>query len=143
MKWACVSVAFLALCSIGSVQATAQVTAADSAAVLVRTTQRFEAQGDFEVARALYRYVVEHFTQTPAGSSAAERLSAVRSMGTRGSGNTELQVWSTLFGLYLGVAVPTRANRTESVSCWGDRRAFSAVEPWPEVGISRRARRGR
>ncbi len=114
MKWACVSVAFLALCSIGSVQATAQVTAADSAAVLVRTAQRFEAQGDFEVARALYRYVVEHFTQTPAGSSAAERLSAVRSMGTRGSGNTELQVWSTLFGLYLGVAVPGALGADQS-----------------------------
>jgi hypothetical protein len=83
-----------------------QVTAADSAAVLFDAAAGFEDQGDADVARALYRYILERFGDTPAGRAASERLFGIRSEGTRGSGRVELQVWTTLYGLYLGVAVP-------------------------------------
>jgi hypothetical protein len=84
----------------------AQVTATDSAAVLLQAAESFAARGQADVAQALYRFVVEHFPDTPAGSLADRRLSGIRAEGTEGSGSVELQVWTTTFGLYLGVAVP-------------------------------------
>ncbi len=100
----CISL-ILAL-SFGQTPVAAQVTAADSAAVLLQAAETFEAEGDPDVARALYRYIIEHFSGTPARNTADERLFAIRSQGTRGSGRMELQVWTTMYGLYLGVAIP-------------------------------------
>ena len=100
----CISL-ILAL-SFGQTPVAAQVTAADSAAVLLQAAETFEAEGDPDVARALYRYIIEHFPGTPARNTADERLFAIRSQGTRGSGRMELQVWTTMYGLYLGVAIP-------------------------------------
>lgn len=84
----------------------AQVTPADSAAVLLDAAARFAAEGQGEVAEALYRYILERFPGTAAAGTARERLTRVRSFGTQGSGRVELQVWSTLYGLWLGIAVP-------------------------------------
>ncbi len=86
--------------------ASAQVSAADSAAVLLEAADRFAADGDVDVARALYRFVVENFPDTPAAGQAAARLDTVKETGTAGGGRVELQVWSTLYGLWLGVAIP-------------------------------------
>jgi hypothetical protein len=58
------------------------------------------------VARALYRFVVDNFPDTPAGALARSRLETVGEEGTAGGGRVELQVWSTLYGLWLGVAIP-------------------------------------
>ncbi len=86
--------------------ASAQVTRADSAAVLLETAGRFRAEGQADVARALYRFVSEHFADTPAAAEARARLESGRDEGTAGGGRVELQVWTTLYGLWLGVAVP-------------------------------------
>ena len=48
--------------------ARAQVTAADSAAVLLRTAEEFEREGETEVAAALYTFILEHFGATPAAA---------------------------------------------------------------------------
>jgi hypothetical protein len=84
----------------------AQVTAVDSAAVLLDAADRFDAEGQRDVAQAVLRYVLRRFPGTPAAMIAGQRLNAVRERGTAGSGRVELQVWSTLYGLWLGVAVP-------------------------------------
>lgn len=87
-------------------QAHAQVTPADSAAVLLQAARSFEAQGDPDVARAIYDFILDRYAGTPAAAEADQRIHGFRSEGTRGSGNVELQVWTTLYGLWLGVAVP-------------------------------------
>lgn len=86
--------------------AAAQVSAADSAAVLVDAASRFAQEGQPEVAQAIYRLILQRFPGTPAAEVAAQRLRVVRAEGTAGSGRVELQVWSTLYGLWLGIAVP-------------------------------------
>ncbi len=84
----------------------ARITAADSAEVLLDAASRFAAQGRHDVADALHRLIVERFSSTPAADVARLRLGAARARGAPGSGSVELQVWSTLYGLWLGVAVP-------------------------------------
>lgn len=84
----------------------AQVSPADSAAVLLDAASRFTEQGQADVAQAIYRLIVQRFPGTPAAQAAAQRLTVVRAEGTAGSGRVELQVWSTLYGLWLGIAVP-------------------------------------
>jgi hypothetical protein len=99
----------LLLLLAGSVRphdASAQVTRTDSAAVLLETAGRIEAEGQPDVARALYRFVAEHFAETPAGARARSYLESTTDEGTARGGRVELQVWSTLYGLFMGVAIP-------------------------------------
>lgn len=91
---------------VGARPSSAQVSPADSAAVLMGAAERLAAQGDRDAAAALYRFIVEHFPGTSAAASASAHLSTLRSRGAEGSGKVELQVWSTLYGLWLGIAVP-------------------------------------
>lgn len=93
--------------------ASAQVSAADSAAVLLETARSFAASGDHDVARALYRFIVEHFPGTVQAEAARTALSTAPPPAA-GSGETELQVWSTLYGLFLGVAVPGALGADDS-----------------------------
>ncbi len=95
----------------------AQVTPSDSAAVLLRTAEEFEREGESEVAAALYTHITERFPQTPAAVEARARL--------LGSGDRfdpvsrmELPVFGTLFGAWLGVAVPA-ALGAESSEAFG------------------------
>jgi hypothetical protein len=91
-----------------------QVTAADSAEVLLDTASRFSADGRHDVAEALYRFIVERFGSTPAAELARLRLGELRSRGGSGNGRVELQVWSTLYGLWLGVAIPGALGADDS-----------------------------
>jgi hypothetical protein len=86
----------------------AQMTARDSAAVLLGTAERFAQSGRADVADALDRYIAEHFAATPAAAQARARVDMTSPSGiaAQGSGRVELQVWSTLYGLWLGVAIP-------------------------------------
>lgn len=82
-------------------------TAADSAAVLLQTAREFEASDRGEVAEALYQYIAEHFGSTVAAARAREALERWRAERPDRSGRVELQVWGTLYGVWLGLAVPT------------------------------------
>lgn len=89
--------------------AAAQLAPADSAAVIRGVAAELEAQGRHELAHALYEYLLRRFPGTPAALEAERRLElarAGRAAGTERDGRVELTVWSTLFGLWLGVAVP-------------------------------------
>lgn len=81
-------------------------TAADSAAVLLEAARSFEDQEEARVAEALYRHILARFPGTPAAAAARERLAGPAMGAGEGSGAVELQVWSTLYGAWLGVAVP-------------------------------------
>ncbi|MDP2954889.1 MAG: hypothetical protein Q8N53_00595 [Longimicrobiales bacterium] len=100
--------------ALPSSRAEAQVTPADSAEVLLDAASRFATQGRPDVAEALYRAIVERFPTTPAAEVARLRLGTVMSQGTAGSGRVELQVWSTLYGLWLGIAVPGALGADDS-----------------------------
>lgn len=78
----------------------------DPAAVLYRTAQILEAEGELELADALMDYILRRYPES--GAAAAIRLGRAASDRRRveGNGRTELVVWSTLYGLWLGVAVP-------------------------------------
>ncbi|MGH7505541.1 MAG: hypothetical protein ACRELX_07805, partial [Longimicrobiales bacterium] len=81
-------------------------TRADSAAVLLETASRFEAMGRLDVADALYEHILERFRDTPAAGEVRRiRANLPPDRGAR-SGRVELQVWGTLYGLWLGIAVP-------------------------------------
>lgn len=84
----------------------AQATRADSAAVILGTAERFREQGRDDVATALYEYLVGRFGDTAAAARARELLGSRPGGGSTRGGRVELQVWSTLYGLWLGVAVP-------------------------------------
>ena len=84
----------------------AQVTPADSAAVLLATASEFEGRGERDVAEALYRQIADRFPDTPAAETARALLEAATAERSQAGGETELKVWSTLYGIWLGVAVP-------------------------------------
>ncbi|MDZ7778777.1 MAG: hypothetical protein U5R14_02430 [Gemmatimonadota bacterium] len=90
------------------------LTPADSAAVLFEVAREFDEDGRSEVAAALYELVSERFPETPSGARARAVLDAWRGTRSERSGRVELQVWSTLYGLWLGVAVPTALGATDS-----------------------------
>ena len=101
------------------------------------------------MADALYRYIADHFASTPAAEQARARMEATSPSGVegRGSGRVELQVWSTLYGLWLGVAIPgalgvrrARAIR-RGTSAGRVRRASSRARPSPAPGRSPKDRR--
>jgi len=88
------------------VEVAAQISAADSSAVLLRTASEFERDGRWEIAEAIYMLIVERYGSTPAAVEAGARLRAAPSDRLARISRVELQVFSTLYGLWLGVAVP-------------------------------------
>lgn len=115
--------------------AEAQLSRADSAAVLLVAALDFEANDAPEVAAAIYRRIIERFGDTTAAADARERLARLVAEGrvgapgagatarrpgepelpppgqakdddAAGSGALELQIWSTLYGTWLGLAIP-------------------------------------
>lgn len=92
-------------------RAEAQDVPVDTAAVLLDIAGKLETEGRHEAARVLYRLILERYPSTTAATDARLRLGLIdrRYDAARSdrSGRTELLVWSTLYGLWLGVAVPT------------------------------------
>lgn len=84
----------------------AQVTRADTAAILLAASRDFQAEGMSQVAEALLQYLSERYPDTPAGATALEALRGLPAATSSQSSRVELQVWSTLYGLWLGVAIP-------------------------------------
>jgi hypothetical protein len=82
-------------------------TRADSAAVLLHAAQQLQLAGEQAAARALIDYIQRYYAGTVAAGEAA-RLSALvrRAPEMERSGRTELIVWGTGYGAWLGLAVP-------------------------------------
>lgn len=107
-------VAVLAASAFTPKPASAQLTPADSAAVLLAAADDFGGRGERDVAEALYRHIAEHFPDTDAAETARARLGEVTAEQSRAGGETELKVWSTIYGTWLGVAVPAAAGADDS-----------------------------
>lgn len=90
--------------------AAAQLTRADSAAVLLAAAEEFADRGGDDIAEALYRHILERFPGTPAAETARARIEVVASRQSQAGGEVELKVWSTLYGLWQGVAIPLAAG---------------------------------
>jgi hypothetical protein len=89
--------------------AAAQVRAisrADTAAILLEAARAFQAEGRWEVAEALFHFILDRYGETPSGTGAREALRDPDPEGARRSGEVELMVWGTTYGLWLGVAIP-------------------------------------
>lgn len=103
---------------VGPPPAAAQISKADSAAVLLSAARQIGWQGDAELARELMRHVVREFPDTPAARDALSLLSTDRARDQATSGRAGLIVSNTLFGAWLGVAVPA-ALGAETPSPYG------------------------
>ena len=88
----------------------AQVTRTDSAAVLLHTARDLEASGRRELALELYRLIRSRYAGTAAARHADSALADLRG---RATGQTELMVWMTLNGAFLGFAIPTALDAQE------------------------------
>lgn len=84
----------------------AQITAADSAGVLYQTALRFEAEGQRALAQSLLQHLVRQYPGTPAAADAERWLADLTRRVRERSGRGELMVWYTVYGAWLGVAVP-------------------------------------
>ena len=85
---------------------TAQITSADSAAVLLGMANRLRAEGRLSLANSLLDLIVQQFPATPAALEAQRLRGEFRGVVKEESGKTELLVFSTAYGLALGGLVP-------------------------------------
>jgi hypothetical protein len=84
-----------------------QVTRSDSAAIFLDAARMLDARGQGAAADAIYQLILERFPDTFAADAARSRVRVpVTDRISTSSGAVELKVWSTLYGLWLGVAVP-------------------------------------
>lgn len=81
-----------------------------AAAVLLRAAIQFEQDEMTDIATAIFRLILREYPNTSAGAEARTRLAGARESESASSGRTELKVWSTLYGLWLGVAIPGAFN---------------------------------
>jgi len=96
-----------------------QVSRADSAAVLLDAARELQVQGDDETTYRLLLFIARTYDGTPAARDAIMWLGTF-SGEQRGasSGTAGLMVWNTLFGAWLGAAVPA-AFGAESQTAYG------------------------
>jgi hypothetical protein len=107
----CLAVVVMAMGLSAAVTPVQGQTRADSAAVLLHAAVQLQQAGEQVAARALLDYIQRHF----AGTAAAGEATRLRGLARRApelerSGRTELIVWSTGYGAWLGLAVPWMAG---------------------------------
>ncbi|MFQ5792621.1 MAG: hypothetical protein ACE5JI_19285, partial [Acidobacteriota bacterium] len=93
-----------------------QITAADSAALLLDAAGELLADGRETAFEDLLQLIMTRYPDTPAAAKATQLLLEMRGTRRVQSGRTGLIVWSTIYGTWLGIAVPA---------------AFGAEEPEP------------
>jgi hypothetical protein len=86
--------------------ATAQTTRADTAQVLLNQVRQLQASGRARAAEDILRLLIERYDGTPAADSARARLRGAIRVGEAGAGRTGFVVWNTVFGTWLGLAIP-------------------------------------
>jgi len=104
--------------AIGHHDLHAQVTRADTAMVILHVARDVDASGDRELAAQLYRLVLERYAGTPAAAQASTRLATMGGERRQGNGRAGFVVYNTMFGTWLGVAIPAAAG-AEGSSAFG------------------------
>ncbi len=97
----------------------AQETPADTAAVLIDVVQQLQAEREWDTAEELLRYIMRHYAGTPAAADAERLLKQLRGIRTATSGRTNFIVFQTLFGAWLGVAIPLAIDDEPSETAFG------------------------
>lgn len=90
--------------------ASAQLTRADTAAVLLAAARDFDTRGENDIASALFRHIADRFPGTAAAALARGHIQGVPTLKSRAGGEVEFKVWSTLYGIWQGIAVPVVAD---------------------------------
>lgn len=103
MRFRPLHVLLLALVSAPAVSAQ---TAADSAEAVLRAARVLEQSGRADLARELLRHLRQQWPGTPAAEQARERIAALPAEALSGFGRTSFVAYHTLFGAWLGVAIP-------------------------------------
>lgn len=86
-------------------------TRADSAAVLLEAAEQLRQRGEAGAARAVLALIADRYAGTPAAAEVDAMFLALRGAPeVDGSGRTELLVWSTSYGTWLGFALPFLAD---------------------------------
>jgi hypothetical protein len=86
-------------------------TRADSAAVLLHAAEQLRLRGETAAARAVLEYLERQYAGTAAAAEVERlRLAMRRGPVTERSGRTELMVWGSSYGAWLGIAVPLMAD---------------------------------
>jgi hypothetical protein len=85
---------------------TAQETAADTAQVILDTAHRLEREGRAATARDLLQFLRLRYGGTPAALRADSMLRANPAVSSGGTGRTGFILFNTLYGGFLGVAIP-------------------------------------
>lgn len=106
------AIALVAAVTLPSEDLRAQVTRTDSAAVLLETARNLRAEGHNTLARQLMIYITGRYGDTPAASVALEWLRTNRAESDRNSGHAGLMVWNTIYGAWLGTAIPAAFGAT-------------------------------
>ena len=100
----CLFTIFSALTAVAPLAA--QVTQADSAAVLLGVARSLRAEGRTTLANSLLTLIIDRYASTPAAAEAQQLREGLRNVQDEQSGRTELLVWSTSYGLMLGALTP-------------------------------------
>jgi hypothetical protein len=103
----------------GAVDGVQAQTRADSADVLMHAARQLTAQGEAAAARALLDYIERQFAGTAAAAEVQrERLAMRRAPEAERPGRTELMLFGTTYGAWLGIAVPLMF-RSEEPAAYG------------------------
>ncbi|HSL69908.1 MAG TPA: hypothetical protein VK864_06670 [Longimicrobiales bacterium] len=92
--------------ALAAAPAAAQMTQADSAAVLLGVATRLRAEGRNALANSMLDLILERWGNTPAAAEARTLRGELRTVVEERSGKTELLVFTTTYGLALGVMIP-------------------------------------
>jgi len=97
--------------------AAAQVPA-DTAAVLLDAARNLQREGRSDAAGELLRYVRRHFAGSPAARSADSLLGTLpqAAAAPSGTGRTGFVTFNTLYGAFLGLAIPAAFNEPDATA---------------------------
>lgn len=91
----------------------------DTAAVLIQVVRQLQAEREWDTAEELLRYIMRHYARTPAAADAERLLGELRGIRTATSGRTNFIVSQTLFGAWLGIAIPLAIDEEPSETAFG------------------------
>ena len=91
----------------------AQQTTADSARVLLDAARLLQRQGYPDLARDLLRIAATRYPNTVAGAEAAQASARLPEAPVTGFGRTGFLIYNTLYGGFLGVAIPAAFGADE------------------------------
>ncbi len=84
----------------------AQMSRTDSATALLRSARVLDAEGAGDLAREVYRFLLDRFGDTPAAAEARAAMTAAGEPAIRGLSRTGFIAYHTFYGTFLGIAVP-------------------------------------